>query len=306
MISMKSLENIDPSQYDRLSNREIFSLSQFLYKKNKLFESVSALKFLIKRGYRNTDVRLQLARCYDRISFLLGDIEYEDLARETYEDILRTPLRRLKRRKILKCYNSLINRIYELHENEYNAFRKALQLKVENIKNPKIWMQLGANFNIRKNVDFVINAYQHALDLDPNYILALFRLGYIYQYNKNEEERALNYYTRLVKLHPEEDCNQSETSNARCILAGCNQLGKIYFEKKEYRKVVAVFNHALQIQDEYLAFSSLSSIRNLIYLADISATHINLRGTLDVYMKSRYYLSLNHLLNKYCTRISVA
>jgi tetratricopeptide (TPR) repeat protein len=303
---MKSLEQIDQSLFNRLSNREIFRLSQFLYKRNKLFESVNALRFLITRGYGNTDVRLLLARCYDRISFLLEDIEYEDLARETYEDILRTTLGRFKRRKILKNYNGLINRIFELHEKEYKAFKKASQLKAENIKNPKIWLQLGANFNIRKDVDFVINAYQQALDLDSNYILALFRLGYIYHCNKHDQSRALHYYTRLVKLNPADDYHESETTNARCILDGCNQLGKIYFERKEHRKVVAVFNQALKIQDEYLPISALSSIRYLIYIADISANHINLKNTLDAHMKSRYYLSLNYLINKYCTRVSVA
>lgn len=303
---MKSIEQSDQSQFNRLSNREIFRLSQFLYKKNKLFESVNALRFLIKRGYGNTDVRFLLARCYDRISFILDDIEYEDLARETYEGILRTTSRRLKRRKILKSYNRLINRIFELNEKEYNAFRKASQLKAENINNPKIWLQLGANFNIRKDVDFVIHAYQQALDLDADYILALFRLGYIYQCNKHDENMALHYYTRLVKLNPADDNHESETTNARCILDGCNQLGKIYFERKEHRKVVAVFNQALKIQDEYLPISALSSIRYLIYIADISAQHINLRGTLDAHMKSRYYLSLNYLINKYCTRVSVA
>ena len=165
---------------------------------------------------------------------------------------------------------------------------------------------LGSNFNIRKNVDFVISAYKNAVDLDPNYMLALFRLGYIYQFNKNDENRALKYYVRLVKLNPEDDLTESETTNARSLLNGCNQLGKIYFRKKEYRKIVAVFNHALKIRDEYLPISTLSSIRDLIYLADISATHINLKNKLNNHIKSNYYLSFSHLLDKYCKEVSVA
>ena len=303
---MKTIKEIDGLQVDKLSNRRVYKLSRFLYRKNKLHESVNALKYLIRRGYSRPDVMFLLALCYDRISFLLKDIEYEDLAKETYEDLLQTCEKKRKRRNIMKEYNIFINRIYEFNEGEYNAYRKASQLKGDDMKTPKAWLLLGSNFNIRKDVDFVISSFQNAIVLDPNYMLALFRLGYVYQFNKNDENMALQYYVRLVKLNPGDDSNESETTNARCILEGCNQLGKIYFRKREYRKVVAVFNHALNVQNEYLQSSTLSLIRDLIYLADISANHINLKDKLDTHIKRNYYVSFNHLLNKYCREVSVA
>ncbi len=287
------------------SNRAIYRSARKWYKENKLHESKSALRYLLNRQYAPFRVKVLLARCYERLSFLLKDIEYEDLAREIYEDIIATARRR-HRRKVTGEYNRLMNRIYELNENEYRAFIKARQLHTEQAPTPKKWLLLGSNFNIRKDVDFVINAYRNAIEIDPNYIMALYRLGYVYQFNKGNVQSAIPCYVRLVKLNPAEDHNESETDNARCVLDGCNQLGKIYFHRKEYRKVIALFNQALRIQSEFLPADILSGIRELIYLADLSAKQIQIRDTLDSHLKRVYYLSLNQLLSKYCREITVA
>lgn len=287
------------------SNRAIYRSARTWYKKNKLHESVRALQYLLNRQYAPFKVKVLLARCYERLSFLLRDIEYEDLAREIYENIITTARRR-RRRKVIREYNRLMNRIYELNDNEYRAFIKAHQLHMEQSPSPKKWLLLGSNFNIRKDVDFVINAYRNAIELDPNYIMALYRLGYVYQFNKGDEQSAIPYYIRLVKLDPADDHNESETTNARCILDGCNQLGRIYFHKKEYRKVIALFNQALRIQSEFLPSGVLSCIRDLIYFADLSAKQIQISDTLDTHLKRVYYFSFNQLLNKYCREITVA
>jgi hypothetical protein len=49
---------------------------------------------------------------------------------------------------------------------------------------------LGANFPVRKDPMFVINAYKNAVRLNEHYILAMFRIGYLYQYYLQDNETA--------------------------------------------------------------------------------------------------------------------
>ena len=305
-IDMKTINRIDISRHYGLSNKKLFSIAELLYKKNRYHESVNTLKNLISSGYTTPEVKFLLARSYDKLSSHLKDIDYDDLAQKTYEELLQLPLKRRIRSRVQMRYNRFINRISEFNVNDYKAVMKSIELSEDEKKSPKAWFMLGSNFNIRKDVDFVITTYKNALELDPSYMLALFRLGYIYQYNKNDELSALHYYVRLVKIDPDSDCNESETTNARCIMDACNQMSKIYYKRNKYRKIVAVLNRAIAIQNEYLPTSALTLVKNLIYLSDISASHLNLKSRLDSYLKKNYYLSFNYLLNRYCKELTVA
>lgn len=300
---MKPLRAINNYNYAHLSNRKLFRFARNLFKKNMLFESEEALKCLIHRGYKKTSVRLLQAQCYRRIAFLKQDIDYEDQSKKVYEEILSCSLRKLKRLKIESEYNELINKIKEFNDVEYNALNKARKLHGDSSLMPKSWMIMGNNFNIRKDVDFVIYAYTKALELDPDYMLALFRLGYVYQHNKNDFETAISFYVRLVKLDPAEDKNESAAINAKCILDVCNFLARYFFHKKAYRKVIAVFNRALEIHDAYLPDYSLSCLKDMIYFADRASDKCNLRKTLNLFLSDNYVVSLEELVSSYCTTL---
>jgi len=306
MEPLNTISSIDVTAYYQQSPRKMFRQARSLFRKNRIHDAIAILKALLKQGHDPVSVQGMIAQCYDRLSFLTRDIECEDLAKLTYEKLLGMDLKRRQKRRIQKEYDRFINRIYELGEPDYKAFMKARQLRNREIKTPKAWMMLGSNFNIRKDVDFVINAYKNALELDPQYILALYKTGYVLQYNKQDADAALPYYVRVIKTDPESDENESLTTNARCILDACNQLGKLYYARGEYRKVVAVFNHALKTQAAYLPQGVLLSIRELIYLADHSSTQLNLKERLDGHLRAHFDLTLTLMVQKYCKNISVA
>ena len=101
----------DESQLAEYSSKRLYRISKYFFKDNRLYDSVNVLKHVIGRGYKTDKSRFLLARCYDKISFLSNDFEYEDLARETYEELLVEIKGRFKRRRIKKKYNKFINRM---------------------------------------------------------------------------------------------------------------------------------------------------------------------------------------------------
>ena len=90
---------------------------------------------------------------------------------------------------------------------------------------PKAWFMLGANFSVRKDPLFVINAFNNAIALNDKYISALFRLGYVYQYNMNDKNAALSLYLKVIKIPPYEDNIESESTNVKTILEVIVSLG---------------------------------------------------------------------------------
>lgn len=297
--AMNTFDRINISRYYELSDRQMMKRARKLYKKNKLHEALGLLTALQKKGAASPEVSYLLALNHDRMAFLMNDLEHEETAKQLYEKLLRSRLGFFQKRRVEKAYRRLLNRIQEFTETEYRAVHKASEMKERTVRTPKAWVLLGSNFNIRKDVDFVINAYRSAVEMDPNYILALFRLAYVYQFNKQDEREAMRCYIRLVKLDPAGDSNESETTNARCILEACNHLSLMFYRRSEYRKVVALFNRALEVQNDYLPISSLTLVKDLIYLAGLSAERANLREQMEGHMQERYELSFAQVVTSY-------
>ena len=151
-----------------------------------------------------------------------------------------------------------------MNENEYKAQSKAEELKKSRNLSPKAWYMLGANFSVRKDPLFVINAYNQAIELNDKYIAALYRLGYIYQYNLNDTAKALGYYLKAVKINPYEDDIESETTNIKTILEACTEISGIYTAEKNFKKVISVFDHSFKIFTAYGDICSLLNMKRII------------------------------------------
>ena len=66
------------------------------------------------------------------------------------------------------------------------------------------WFQVGLAYEKLSRVPELIDAYKHALALDPDYALAMFNLGDVH-WNSGDQEQALLTWRRAVEQFPDHE-----------------------------------------------------------------------------------------------------
>ncbi len=242
--------------------RRSLRLAKSFYRKNRLLDAVSVLIKLRHHGYDDPEITLLAAQTYDKLTTLTSEAEYEELALELYDEIIRYSDDKKYVKKAAKLRDCFVQRLSQNNETETRARVKAEELKNSKIMSPKAWYMLGANFSARKDPLFVINAYNNAIQLNEKYISALYRLGYVYQYNLHDRVSALSLYLKAIKIEPYEDTIESESTNVKIILEACTEVSEIYNFDEQYQKVISVFDHSFKI---YTAYSDICDINFLFF-----------------------------------------
>lgn len=282
MNSIKSYNKIG------LNFKENLRQAKSFYRKNRLHEALSILTKLRHHGYDDPEQMFLTAQVYDRLTLLTSEAEYEELTIETLNEIIKYSSNKKYIKKAVNLQNLFVKRISALNESEYKAQTKAEELKNSKTLSPKAWFILGANFSVRKDPLFVINAYNNAILLNDKYISALYRLGYIYQYNLNDTGSALSLYLKVIKIHPYEDNIESESTNVKTILEACTEISEIYSSEENYKKVISVFDHAFKLYTAYGDICSIHSIKKIIYNAHNASKKLNNVTALEKHVKINF------------------
>jgi len=281
-----------------LNYKRSFRQAKRFYKKNRLHEALSILTSLKHHGYGEAELLLLTAQVYDRLTFLTSEAEYEEMTMETYNEVIKYSRSKRYIKKAVKLQNLFVKRISTLSENEQKAQTKAEEFKKNRNLSPKAWYMLGANFSVRKDPLFVINAYSNAVKLNDKYIAALYRLGYVHQYNLNDTVSALSYYLKAVKINPYEDDIESETTNIKTILEACTEISGIYTSDENYKKVISVFDHAFKIYTAYGDICTLNSIKKIISNAYTASKNLNNVSALKKHMMTNFGYDLDAILEE--------
>ncbi len=269
-----------------------------LYRKNRLHEALTILNRLRHHGYDEPELMLLTAQVYDRLTFLTSEAEYEEFTMETYNEIIRYSSHKSYIKKAVKLQNNFVKRISALNEDEYKARSKAEELKNSKTLSPKAWFMLGANFSVRKDPLFVINAFNNAIMLNDKYISALYRLGYIYQYNLNDKKSALSLYLKVIKIHPYEDTIDSESTNVKTILEACTEISEIYSSDEQYKKVISIFDHSFKIFMAYADICAIHNIKKIISNAYTASRELDNLSALKKHVKVNFGYELDTILDE--------
>lgn len=281
-----------------VDHRKLLRRAKFLFRKNRLHEAINILVKLKHHGYDTDKVNLLIARSYDRLAYLTSEVEYEDTTLEKYEELIRYTGSRRYRRRAVKLRNSFSKRISSLNESERNACSRAEEMKSNLPRSPKAWFMLGANFPVRKDPMFVIEAYKNAVRLNENYILAIFRIGYLYHHYIQDLETAREFYLKLIKIPPYEDTVEPEAVNVKTILEGCNELSEIYFQRGDLKKVISVFDHALKLYRTYTDICSQHDIKRIAKNSYQAALSLDKLDSLKKHVMSRFNIDLDSELRE--------
>lgn len=278
-----------------LNRKKILREARKYYKRNKLHLAEKVLLKLIHHGYRDPEVKYQLALTYDKLAYLTSESEFEDNAFELYDELINYSDKRKFRRKAGKSLNRLAKRTSELNENDHKAKEKAFELGTREPKSPKAWFILGANFSVRKDPFFVLDAYKNAIKLCPDYILAIYRAAYIYQYNLNDTDRALKYYLKLIKTDPLADGIETKGNNIKTIIEACGEISDIYIRKKDYSRVISIFDHAISFYLNYQDLVNVETMKKLLLNTITASKRIQKLESLNSYIKNNYNLEIKDL-----------
>lgn len=281
---------IDPSASLRRSRR--------LFRRNRLHEAEILILKMKHHGYDSNELEMLLARVYDKMSFLTSEIEYEVKARESYNEIINYCKKKKLVKKAVKLKEKMLKRIARLDDSDHRAQHKADEFLKNEPQSPKSWFILGANFSAYKDPEFVINAFQKAVNLHENYIQALFRIGYIYQYNLNDAAAAMKYYLRLIKIPPYEDTIEPESANVRTILDACNELTEIYSSMGKYEKILSVYDHVIKIYLTYTDIYTPHNIKKTLTGTRSAALKLNRYPALLKYSRDNHGIDFEALLSE--------
>lgn len=268
------------------------------YRRNHLHEALIILKKLKHHGYDEPEILYLTARTYDRLLLLTSEAEYEEMLMETCDEIINYSDNKKYIKKALKLQDQFVKRVSSLDENEQKAQMKAVELQKTRAMSPKAWFILGANFSVRKDPLFVINAYNNAIQLNNKYIAALFRLGYIYQYNLNDKLSALSLYLKAIKILPYEDTIESESTNVKTLIEACTEISEIYLADRNFSKTISVFDHAFRIYTAYMDICDIYSMKRVITNAYTASTELNNFSALKKHLETNFGCDFDALLDE--------
>ncbi|HLK67699.1 MAG TPA: tetratricopeptide repeat protein [Bryobacteraceae bacterium] len=106
-------------------------------------------------------------------------------------------------------------------------------------KDPVLLNKIGIAYHQLMQLDSARKSYEEAVKVKPDYVEAINNLGTVW-YAKKNNRRAINYYTRALKIAPEEPRSASIYMN----------LGTAYFARKRYDEATKTFQIALHLDPE--------------------------------------------------------
>ena len=292
---MNSIKNFNEIGLDYKQN---IKQAKRLYKKNLLHDSLSIISKLRHHGYNDPELLLFMAEVCEKLTLLTSDIEFESMVTEAYTEIINFSNSKRYIKKADKLQKLFIKKISHTDEDVIKAQSKAKELKFSEPKSPKAWFMLGANFSVRQDPQFVINAYKNAVKLHDKYISALYRLGYIYQYNLSDKKSALSYYLKTIKILPNEDNIESESTNIKVLIEACTEISVIYLSEYKYNKVISVFDHAFKLFVSYSETCTLHSIKKIISNTFTASKKLGNIPALKKHVKINFGYDLDELLNE--------
>jgi tetratricopeptide (TPR) repeat protein len=139
-----------------------------------------------------------------------------------------------------KLYLAYANALF-MEPNEEKRFSVLLQLVKKYPKEKDTHHNLGIYYESR-DPDKAIEEFNKALELDPNYGVALNQLGYTYMSIRNYE-KAVEYFKRYVSVSPGE-ANPLDS------------LAEAYFQMGRLDEAIAKFKEALEIKPDFLISSN--------------------------------------------------
>ncbi len=110
------------------------------------------------------------------------------------------------------------------YDKAINAYKHALKI---NPRYDVAWFRLGYAYSKIDLYDKSIEAYKHAIDIDPKDKYSWFNMGIDY-YNKKDYERAIYSYKRGLEIDPKNN-------------SALRRLGDIYKKKKDYNKAIECY-----------------------------------------------------------------
>jgi tetratricopeptide (TPR) repeat protein len=292
---MNSIKNFNEIGLDYKQN---IKQAKRLYRKNLLHDCLSVISKLKRHGYNDPELLLLMAKVCEKLTLLTSDIEFESMTMEAYTEIINFSNNKRYIKKADKLQKLFIKKISHTDEDVIKAQSKAKELKLSKPKSPKAWFMLGANFSVRQDPQFVITAYSNAVKLHEKYISALYRLGYIHQYNLNDKRSALSYYLKAIKIQPHEDNIESESTNVKIIIEACTEISAIYLSEYKYNKVISAFDHAFKLFVLYSDICALQGIKKIISNTYSASKKLNNIPALKNHIKNNFGYDLDELLSE--------
>jgi len=292
---MNSIKNFNEIGLDYKQN---IKQAKRLYRKNLLHDSLSIISKLKHHGYNDPELLLFMAKVCEKLTLLTSDIEFEAMTTEAYTEIIKYSNSKRYIKKADKLQKLFIKKISPTGDDPTKAQSKAKELKFSSPKSPKAWFMLGANFSVRQDPQFVISAYRNAVKLNEKYISALYRLGYIHQYNLDDKTSALGYYLKAIKIQPHEDNIEPETTNVKVLIEACTEISAIYLSERKYNKVISAFDHALKLFVLYSDICTLHSIKKIISNTYSASQKLDKIPALKKHLKINFNYELDELLNE--------
>ncbi len=105
--------------------------------------------------------------------------------------------------------------------------------------NPVLLNKIGIAYHQLLQLDNARKSYEQALRLKPDYVEAMNNIGTIY-YAKKSYRRALTWYSRALKLAPQESRSAPIYMN----------LGTAYFARKKYEDTTKAYEHAMALDPD--------------------------------------------------------
>jgi len=104
---------------------------------------------------------------------------------------------------------------------------------------PVLLNKIGIAYHQLLQLDNARKSYEQALRLKPDYVEAMNNIGTIY-YAKKSYRRALTWYSRALKLAPQESRSAPIYMN----------LGTAYFARKKYQETTKAYEHAMALDPD--------------------------------------------------------
>lgn len=254
------------------------------FKKGRFYDAETVLRDLHREGYRPFEVQLLLARTCGEIAWIADTPEYENEARMLYDSLHALANKNSHKKKAQRFEDEFHTRISSPGEKEALARKKAEELQERTPSTPKAWFVLASNSDSRKDVLFVLDAYEKAIEMNPRYILAMQRQGYLYEQVCRDIPRAINRYLTLLHLEPDDDPVESQMTNLRAQFESACRLAALYREKGMYRKIFSVLDRARQLSDQYPVYDAQVYLRRIVLEAREAARQLASEKPLERYL----------------------
>ena len=113
-------------------------------------------------------------------------------------------------------------------------YEKAIKVGLSGTQEVELYLYLGSMYNVAQRPDLAEQAFKMGLAAYPDFLEALYNLGYTYQTRYGQSKAstdlavAKQYYEHLLEVNPR-------------YLSALNNLGNIYYAEKNYLKAVELY-----------------------------------------------------------------